>query len=242
LFKPDDIARLCAAALDADIETEYVQSLIRKRGLLPDPGIVTSVRWPWPVRLNVLGGFALEVDGRPVTFGRKVQRRPMELLKALIAAGGRDVQLEKIADWLWPDTEGDIAQNALATTIHRLRHLLGHSEALELRDRRLTLHPRYCWVDCWSLERQIREAQERLSTVHADAAPKDLASLTYRLLQAYPGPFLAQDSASWAVQARRRLADKYRKCLHTLCTAWENRGDETLARACHEKMREVELE
>jgi len=238
LFKPDDIARLCAAALDADIETEYVQSLIRKRGLLPDPGIVTSVRWPWPVRLNVLGGFALEVDGRPVTFGRKVQRRPLELLKALIAAGGRDVRLEKLADWLWPDTEGDMAQNALATTIHRLRHLLGHSEALELRDRRLSLNPRYCW----DLERQIRDLQERLSNVDANPAPKDLQSATQMLLQAYPGPLLAQESASWVVQARRRLADKYRKCLRALGAAWEKQGNEILACACRERLHEVELE
>jgi len=58
-FKPDDVARLCAVALEADIEVEYIRTLIRKRGLLPDPSISPSERWPWPVKLYTLGRFGL---------------------------------------------------------------------------------------------------------------------------------------------------------------------------------------
>jgi hypothetical protein len=39
------------------------------------------------IEIRTLGQFQLSVGGRPVEFRRKVQRRPLELLKALIALG-----------------------------------------------------------------------------------------------------------------------------------------------------------
>ena len=239
-FKPDDVVRLCAAALEADIEVEYVQTLIRKRGLLPDPATVSSERWPWPIRLYTLGGFALQVDDQPVSFGRKAQRKPLELLKLLLAWGGRDVSQAQLADALWPDTEGDTAQQTLATTLHRLRRLLGHKEALGLHDGRLSLDPRYCWVDVWRLERHINQTLAQLTEAETSTAPADLATSTQALLNDYRGPFLGQASAVWAIQARERLRNEYLKCLNELGAAWEARGDSELAHACYQRGLDVE--
>ena len=236
-FKPDDVARLCAAALDADIEIEYVQTLIRKRGLLPDLTMTPSERWLWPVKIYTLGRFGLVVNDQPVTFGRKAQRKPLELLKILIAWGGRDVNQARIADALWPDADGDTAQQTLATTLYRLRRLLSHEHALSVRDGRLSLDSRYCWVDIWCLERRISQTLTWVREANEGSATSgDLATATNTLLRAYRGPFLGQDPESWALQARDRLRDRYLKCLEELGGYWEQQQNEEMARACHEHL------
>ncbi len=238
-FKPDDVARLCAAALEADIEVEYVQTLIRKRGLLPDLSAAISDRWPWPVKLYTLGRFGLVVNDQPVTFGRKAQRKPLELLKMLIAWGGRDVHQTQIADALWPDADGDAGQQALSTTLHRLRRLLGFEQALCLRDGRLSLDPRYCWVDAWCLERRINQALSQARGADGRTEPTDLATTTDALLRAYRGPFLGQAPEPWAIRTRDRLRDRYLQCIEEIGTHLETLGHRETARACYERGLEV---
>lgn len=234
-FKPDDVARLCAAALEADIEVEYVRTLIRKRGLLPDPSALTPERWPLPVKIYTLGRFGLVVDDEPVQFGRKAQHKPLELLKILIAWGGRDVSQARIADALWPDADGDTAQQALTTTLHRLRRLLGYAQALCLWDSRLSLDPRYCWVDTWCLERRINQTLARVRETDGRTGSTDLAAATDALLRAYRGPFLGQDPEPWALRARDNLRDRYLQGMEEIGGYWERRGDWDTARACYEQ-------
>ncbi|HRX71973.1 MAG TPA: hypothetical protein P5329_12555 [Candidatus Competibacteraceae bacterium] len=241
-FKPDDVARLCAAALDADVEVEYVQTLIRKRGLRPDPSVAISDHWPWPVKIYTLGRFGLVVDGQPVTFGRKAQRKPLELLKLLIAWGGRDVNQARLADVLWPDADGDAGQQALTITLHRLRRLLGHEHTLNVRNGRLSLDPRYCWVDVWCLERRISQTLTWVSEANrGEAASADLATATDTLLRAYRGPFLGQDSEFWAIQTRDRLHNRYLRSLEKLGEYWEKLADWEMAQACYERGMEMEI-
>lgn len=240
LFKPNDLARLCALALDADIEVEYVRALIRKRGLLPAPSMATPERWPCPVKIHTLGRFALVVDDQPVTFARKAQHKPLELLKVLIAWGGQDVSQGHLADVLWSDADGDTAQQALKTTLHRLRRLLRHQQTLGINDGRLSLNPRYCWVDVWHLKRHLDEALSWVRETHGSASPRDLAALTRTLLDAYRGPFLGQDPEPWALEARNRLHDRYLRGLDGLAARWETREDWVLARACYERGLDVE--
>jgi ATP/maltotriose-dependent transcriptional regulator MalT/DNA-binding SARP family transcriptional activator len=239
LFKPDDVARLCALALETNIEVEYVQTLIRKRGLLPDPSLAMPKRWPCPVKLHTLGGFALRVDEQPITFTRRAQHKPLELLKALIAGGGREVHQDYLADALWPEAEGDAAQQTLKTTLHRLRRLLGHSQALGIQDGRLSLDPRYCWVDMWHLERHL-DAAVTPHRARDAASPQDWTALTHTLLAAYRGPFLDQDPEPWALQTRERLHDRYLRGLAALAAHWETQQDWTMAQACYARGLDVD--
>jgi DNA-binding SARP family transcriptional activator len=74
-----------------------------------------------------MGRFDLWRDGRPVTFACKVPRKPLALLKTLIAMGAPDsVGDERLIDLLWPDAEGNAGGLALTTTVYQLRRLLGH--------------------------------------------------------------------------------------------------------------------
>jgi hypothetical protein len=70
------------------IEVEYVRNLIRKRNLHPDPLGRTLENWPWPLKIYTLGQFELIKDGKPIRFSRKIQQKPLSMLKALIAFGG----------------------------------------------------------------------------------------------------------------------------------------------------------
>jgi len=156
---PTIMAGLCARALEAGIEPDYVRGLVQKRGLVPESPPVEAEAWPWPIKILTLGRFEVLLDGEPVRFARKVQRKPLALLKALIAFGGRDVREELMMDALWPDGEGDAARVALASALHRLRGLLGREQAILRQEGRLSLDSRHCWVDVWALERLLGRAE-----------------------------------------------------------------------------------
>ena len=188
----DDLASLCALALQADIEPEYIRALVRAHQLQAAPGAAHVEAWPWPIRIYSLGRFALVRDGKPVAFTGKTQKRPLALLKVLIAFGGRDVAQGQLAQALWPQAEGDAATAAINTTLKRLRTLLGRADAVTLASGRLALNPRVCWVDTWSFERGLRLAGSDLEAMGAALA-------TYR------GPFLGAEEHSWSIPLRERL-------------------------------------
>jgi ATP/maltotriose-dependent transcriptional regulator MalT len=203
-FPPRVIARLCLTALESGIETAYVRALIERNELAPDPAWRQAESWPWPLRIYTLGRFGVVKRGVPLRFAGKAQKKPLELLKALIALGGRDVSEAKLADALWPEAEGDAAVQALRTTLFRLRKLIGE-EVILRQDGRLTLDPTCCWVDCWAFE--------RLSSDDTADSPVRLE----RLRKLHQGPFLdGTDDAPWARPLRNRLQAKLARLLGTL--------------------------
>jgi DNA-binding SARP family transcriptional activator len=156
---PEVMARLCAHALEAGIEIEYVRSLVQKRRLIADGLSVTTEAWPWPIKIFALGRFELLRADQPIRFSRKVQRRPLALLKALIAFGGRGVRESLLIDALWPDAEGDAARVAFASALHRLRALMGSERAIVRQDGQVSLDATSCWVDVWAVERLLGRAE-----------------------------------------------------------------------------------
>ncbi|MBA2492377.1 MAG: hypothetical protein H0V34_11975 [Gammaproteobacteria bacterium] len=203
LWLPKVMAYLCAEALVAGIETEYVERLIKKRGLLPGSPDVAS--WPWPVKIYTLGRFSLVIDDVPVAFARKAPKKPIALLKFIVAAGDRPVPITRALDALWPDEEGDAAQKSFQITLHRLRKLLQHADALQLQQGRLSLNAALCWVDSWAFERLA---------VYATAAPdsphEDAKEAPARALALYDGNFLSDDlEEPWTLSLRERLRARY---------------------------------
>jgi ATP/maltotriose-dependent transcriptional regulator MalT/DNA-binding SARP family transcriptional activator len=235
-WRPRVAARLCARALDEGIETAYVQDLVRRHGLSLDEPVLAPDAWPWPVSLCVLGGFALARDGAPVTFTGKVQQKPLALLKLLVALGGRDVPETRLADTLWPDATGDAAHQAFAATLHRLRVLVGHPHALRLQDGRLSLDPQHVWLDVWTFERLLREAEriERLDGAR-------FLALLGRAVALYRGPFLGPEgSAEWAVSAAERLRSRFLRASGRLGRHWTESGDWERAIDAYERALAVE--
>jgi ATP/maltotriose-dependent transcriptional regulator MalT/DNA-binding SARP family transcriptional activator len=203
-WRPRVMAELCVKALEAGIERDYVHRLVRTRHLVPDPPPVLMQAWPWVVTITTLGKFRLTVDDEPVVFAGKVQRRPLALLKVLIAFGGKGVGENQITDALWPEAEGDMGHQACATTLHRLRRLLRHEQVVQLKQGKVSLHPSMTWVDAWSFERLLTAATNPV---------KDKVSVTALCEQAfalYQGSFLAEEAEEpWAMAARDRLRRHY---------------------------------
>ena len=132
LWWPPMMSRLCGAALEAGIETDYVRELVTRRRLAP-PEERTAEHWPWPLRVRTLGRFEVARDGAPLEVRGKAQKKPLELLKALVALGGEGVDASRLAALLWPDADGDAAKASFDTTLYRLRKLLGRDDRARAR-------------------------------------------------------------------------------------------------------------
>lgn len=202
---PQRLARFCLQALQAGIEPDYAGTLVRRRRLLPEPAPIECEDWPWPVRVYTLGRFEVVLDGQPLPPGGKTQGKPLALLKALIALGGRQVPESRLTEALWPEAEGDATRRAFDTTLHRLRRLLGEVPLLHLERGALTLDARAGWVDCWALERRIGALCAGLQS-----NPTELEhSVVANVLALYRGPFLDEElDWTWAFRYRERLHGK----------------------------------
>jgi len=242
-WRPPMMSQLCAKALEYEIEVNYVRDLISKRNLIPPEDSLQDLdSWPWPVRINTLGPFSLIRDGEPVRFSGKAQKRPLELLKALIALGGREVSTNKLMDNLWPDSDGDLAQNSFNTALHRLRKLIGIKDAITLQEGRLSLDPRYCRVDLWAFE----EACEAADAAFRDSDPKGdhpgnaFPALAGKALDLFGDQFLPDDLKQWAISPRERTRIKYSRVATRLGRYLEERDDIDKAIDCYLKALDID--
>ena len=181
---PGVVASLCARALDANIEVGYVRALVQKRGLILESPPADLEAWPWPIKVFTLGHFEVLRQDEPIRFSRKVQRKPLALLKTLIALGGRGVREDLVMDALWADADGDAARRALASALHRLRRLLGQEGAVIRQEGHLSLNARLCWVDAWAVERLLARGEAAIGREEDVRKAADL----------YRGAFLDGDS------------------------------------------------
>lgn len=220
-WRPSVMSLLCEKALEKGIEVEYVKHLIQKLNLIPDQRSIHTENWPWPVKVYLLGGFQIFVDGKPVHFLGKVKKKPLLLIKALIALGGKDVKEEKIEDILWPDAEGDVAHQSFEITLHRLRKLLGHPDAFDFSSGLVTLNPNICWTDVWAFENLVEEAGIQEKQGRVDFA----IDLTEKAISLYRGTFLpGEANEPWTVSMRERLRRKFLRIVIWLGRQLEEAG------------------
>jgi two-component SAPR family response regulator len=178
---------------------------------LSEPASTTQASTDIPqVSIYTLGRFSLLLNGKPAEFGRKAPRRPLELLKAIIALGGREISTASLISVLWPDVDGDTAQRSFDTTLHRLRKILGDRRVLILKEGKLSLDGRYCWVDAWSFERLLGQSRRLLMSDVTGKQVFTVNRLTEILIDLYQDHFLAkEDLTSWSVSMHERLRSKF---------------------------------
>jgi DNA-binding SARP family transcriptional activator len=239
---PQVMARLCAKALEAGIEVEYVQQLVRKRNLLPPASQLVPENWPWPVRIYTLGRFALLLDGKTPGNGCKSSPKPLLLLKALIALGGRDLRIEYLSYLLWPDADGDAGHNVFTTTLARLRSLLGDSRAVHLHDGRVSLDPRFCWVDRWAFERLCSQTEAALEQFREGKADhQEIREPAEKAIRLYGGHFLRSDGdESWTFAPRELLRSKHLRLVGDFCRHLAQQGSHQEAARHYHKGLEVD--
>jgi two-component SAPR family response regulator len=234
---PSTMAMLCAKALEAGIEVEYVQDFIRKRNLITEKQHFHLENWPWPLKIYTLGRFEILKDGEPVQFSRKVQQKPLSMLKALIAFGGKDVREDQIMDALWPEADGDMAYQSFATNLHRLRQLLGNERAVQRQGKRLTLDDRHCWVDVWAFSILLERADTQWKEGRTDGAIK----LMEKAIEIYKGPFLAQEiEKTWKISLSELLRNKFLRGIEKVGQYWQETNQWEKALECYLKGLEVD--
>ena len=133
-----DVSQFYQIALKYAIQEEYVRKVCAKRDIPLDETQQTVTQKP--IQIQTFGGFDIVIHGKKIMQSRKAKRKPIELLKVLVASRYEWVDQETIQDQLWPDSEGDAAAQAVYTTLHRLRKLLGQSDIIERRDGKLRLN------------------------------------------------------------------------------------------------------
>jgi LuxR family maltose regulon positive regulatory protein len=150
-------------------------------------------------RVHVLGRFRLLRGDTPITIPSRL-RKPQELLQALIAFGGTEVNAGVLIDALWPDSEGDAAYHALESALYRLRQLLGARDAVRMEGGKVTLNRDQLWVDVWEFEEELQRPHDP----EANAIER-----IDRLRRLYQGNFLQHEAEKpWVLKARQELRDR----------------------------------
>jgi len=182
--------------------------------------VAKDTRGKAPIQVFTLGRFSIAIDDRPVHSNGKAKHRPLGLLKALIALGGRDISSSRLCECLWPDSEGDLGARNLTTTLHRLRGLLRVKSAVVADNGKLSLNESVCWVDAWSFERLVNGGLRGLDESAIGS------ELELRLaLNLYAGHFLARESdESWMFAPRLRLKAKFERLIAALAAHFERQN------------------
>lgn len=192
--------------------------------------------------IYTLGRFSLVREGVAVPSTVGAPRKPLELLKVIIALGGRGVCQERVATSLWPAADGDAALRSLDTTLHRLRKWLGIEGVVPLRDGRLALDSDACWVDAWAFERIQGKLDYVMERMRCDSTEvPQVVALAKTALRMYKGPFLgAAPSEPWAMAYVHRLRSKFIRLVRRIAGCCEDGGRWADALEIYQKALEID--
>jgi DNA-binding SARP family transcriptional activator len=240
-WRPSALSQVCAYALESGIEVDYVRDLIRRRNLAPEESLVSLAAWPWPFRVRTFGTFELLKNDEPLATSGKAQKRPLELLKVLLAAGGEQVSESHVTEAMWPRIDGDSAHRSFTSTLHRLRKMLGEDRAIVLHEGRLTVDRHLFWVDAWEFARVVEEVDAAFRGARAQVDAVRVERLSDRLIELYRGPMLASDlDDAWLIQPRERQRARFIRAMTHIGRHWEGCGEWERALACYERCLEAD--
>lgn len=158
-------------------------------------------------RLRTLGGAALLRDGSALD-SVTAQRKMLALLAILAVARDRGISRDRIASYLWSESDMDRARGALKQALHMVRRRLGGDAVLGTAE--LRLNPEHVQTD----------VNEFLSALEAGDHE--------RAIDLYGGPFLdgfhlagAAEFEQWADGQRDDLARRQAEALEGLARAAE---------------------
>jgi len=159
------------------------------------------------VEIDLLGGFAVRVDGRAVPSGEWHRRHAAALVKLLALAPRRTLHREQVIDALWPGISVDVAAPRLYKAAHYARRVLGDPRSVVLAADTVALFPAVdLVVDAETFERRARQA---LSDGDGPGAAAAAAAADL-----YRGDLLPDDPyEAWLDAPRDRLRQTHRALL-----------------------------
>jgi DNA-binding SARP family transcriptional activator len=214
LTTPRTTADFLADALRSGEAADFIAEIVRTRQLPARDSY--SRQWPWLVRIEALGGLHVSIDGQAVSFGARPQKKPIDLLKLLVAQGPAPVASTTVIDALWPEADGANAKGSFDMALLRLRKLLGREDIVRLEAGRVGFDRERVWVDAWAFvadasasytgplfgheapepwwsvsrarlhERYLRRAQEQAERLEGEERPADALALYEAALEHEP--------------------------------------------------------
>jgi two-component SAPR family response regulator len=178
-----------------------------------------------PIVIKTLGTFEVVVDGELPGAKRKPPHLLLGILKVLIANGGCSVNRSLLLDALWPDLDGDRANDAQQVALHRLRRLLGHPDALVINHGYISINPQLIEVDAFILDTLCRNPFITGRQDRADTA-----------LSLYRGTFLPDELDSpWSQRMRECMRAKFVNIIAAAGKELEASNDSAGAAALYEQ-------
>jgi DNA-binding SARP family transcriptional activator len=163
------------------------------------------------IRITLLGGFDVLVDGRRVPPAEWRRRQAAGLVKILALAPGRSLHRERVIDALWPDLDVDEAAPRLHKAAHYARRSLGGGASIVLGGDRVALFP----------DARVDIDAEAFRQVAESALAAGDPNAAGRAADRYPGELLPEDPYEpWAAEERDRLRLLYLNVLR-LAERWE---------------------
>ena len=178
---------------------------------------------PGRTSVRLCGGFAVEIDGRPLA--DLIRGRQMRLLLSyLVLHRERPVRREELVEALWPDRRPEFPDNALNTLVSRLRNVLGDGVICGRSELTLDL-AEDASVDIESAFEAILRAEQSLANSCWEEATRaaDVA------LSVAERGLLGGIDASWADDARRRVDEVGLRALECLAACGLGLGGSRLS-------------
>lgn len=194
-----------------------------------------------PIRIHTLGRFSIQIDGEALLPKNLRKQKPLELLQCLIAQGGRGINKEYLSSHVWPESDGDDAINSYDVTLHRLRKLLKHENALLANDSRLTINSETIWVDAWSFERMLNHIDRLMRLAGNDAVGLAVIPTLDQAISLYQGGFLVHETLRpWGLSMQERLRSKLMRCIVQVGVLGETNQQWDIATHCYQSGLEID--
>jgi YVTN family beta-propeller protein len=169
------------------------------------------------LKVFLTGRITAEASGRVLDEARFPGRQGRLLFAYLVAARGRPVPRDELADAIWGESPPATWEKALTVIASKLRGLVAE-DGITLTNAfgcyRLDL-PEGTWVDLFAAASGAQDAEEALAAGELDqarAAAESAESLARR-------PFLPGEDGTWVEHKRRDLADIRERALSVLADA-----------------------
>lgn len=126
------------------------------------------------IRVAVLGGFDVSVDGRPVPDGAWRRNRARALVKLLALARGHRLHREQLMDALWPPLDPDAAAGNLRKAMYFARQVVG-APHIRAHGELIAFEAPVLWVDVDEFESaaQAGDRSRALALYRGDLLPED---------------------------------------------------------------------
>lgn len=221
-WQPAMMADIVIEALTAGIEVDYARKLLRVHNINVHPPPYHIAAWAWPLKINTLGFFEILRDEKPIELSGRAFKKPLDLLKAIIAYGSPEVSINKIKDAFWPDSDGDRSHSAFSTTLNRLRTLLDLKDGIILRDGILLIDENACRID----SRVFTNFLDRADQLWEQDEREQSVTLYEKAITLYSGNFLEEESEiAWIISYRERLRELFIKSVARLGAFREEKNE-----------------